>query len=286
MPPRLHEYKSADWVRLRPLTHWLKTRRYRSVDAAYSKLPARTSARLAPLRGRNVLVTVAFTDPQVIDWQVRLVRHYVPHALHIIADNTPVDRNPEAIAAVAEAHGVPYVALPTNPWHQPSRSHGQALNWIWCNLIRPNEPAAFGFLDHDLFPTAPDDPFAALGTQDFYGLMRPMDPRWFLWAGFCFYRFDAVKTKPLDFGQDWFVHLDTGGGNWDVLYRHVDRNAIRFADTSFFPYRPGVEWKDAPLQWCGTWLHEIGVMGKPDLMADKRRVVAEMLAPHLARAGG
>jgi hypothetical protein len=30
-----------------------------------------------------------------------------------------------------------------------------------------------------------------------------------------------------------------------------------------------------------VWLHEVGQMGEPEVMKDKRRVVAEILAPHL-----
>ena len=33
MPPRLRDYDLKDWSRLRPLTHALKTHRYRRVDA-------------------------------------------------------------------------------------------------------------------------------------------------------------------------------------------------------------------------------------------------------------
>ena len=63
----------------------------------------------------------------------------------------------------------------------------------------------FGLLDHDLFPTAPDDPFAPLATQDVYGYVRTTEPpseRWFLWAGFTMMRFSAVRDLPLDFGQE------------------------------------------------------------------------------------
>ena len=152
-------------------------------------------------------------------------------------------------------------------------------------MLRPGAPWAFGFVDDDLFPTGTDDPFAPLESQDFFGWVRTVPPRWFLWAGYCTFRYDAVKDKPLDFGQDWFVGLDTGGGNWSVLYRHVDRAALREQSASFAPYKPGVAVEDAPIHWCGTWLHEVGTMGKLALAADKRRVVGDILAPHLAAAG-
>ena len=281
----LNEYTAADWCRLRPLSHFLKTARYQRVDRRHRRQPARVgdlAALQRAVRGRKILVTVAFADPQVIDWQTRLVRYHVPHALYVIADNSPDDASATAIAAIAAQLGAPYLRLPANPWPLGSRSHGIALNWLWQNLILPGEPEAFGFLDDDLFPTAPDDPFAALTTQDFYGVVRPAGDRWFLWAGFCFFRFDHVRQKNLDFGQDWFNGLDTGGGNWRTLYRFVKRDSIREAATEFVPFKPGIAVADGPFQWCGSWLHEVGMMGREDLAKEKRQVIATRLAKHLA----
>jgi hypothetical protein len=53
-------------------------------------------------------------------------------------------------------------------------------------------------------------------------------------------------------------------------------------DTKLVPYREGVDIADGALQWCGSWLHEIGFTRNSALDANKRRVVAAMLAPHLA----
>lgn len=284
----MRDYTFADWRRLRPLTHMMKTLRYRLVDALYMRRPPRSGdigALAAALRGRKVLVTIAFSDVQAIAWQIPLLRHYLPHTLHVIADNTPDDATAARIAAEAERAGVAYLRLPHNPWEAGSRSHGIALNWVWHNLVRRGEPEAFGFLDHDIFPTAAEDPFVPLARQDFYGVLRPAGERWFLWAGYCTFRFDRVRDKPLDFGQDWFVGLDTGGGNWEVLYRHVDRAAFADAPTVFLPFKPGLDVADGPIQWCGAWLHEIGLMGRPELGAEKRAAVAAILAPHLAAAG-
>jgi hypothetical protein len=285
----LSEYSPADWRRLRPLTHAIKTLRYRAVDRLYRRRPARAGdpqALARAIAGRQLLTTIAFADPEAIDWQGRLLGHYLPRPLHLIADNSPDDASAEAIAAVARNRRLAYIRLPQNPWRDASRSHGIALNWVWHNVVRRGRPAAFGFLDDDLFPTGPDDPFAPLESQDFYGVVREWGPRWFLWAGYCSFRFDRVADKPLDFGQDWFKGLDTGGGNWRVLYRHVERARLREAESRYVPFKAGVEMREGPLQWCGSWLHEIGAMGRSDLRAEKRRAVAEILAPHLAAACG
>jgi hypothetical protein len=287
MPKSLREYSADDWRHLRPVTQAVKSLRYRAIDRAYRCRPARvgdTAAVAHSIRGRSVLVTIAFSDPAVIRWQSRLVRHCVPGARHVVVDNSPADDAAEEIGRIAGADN--YLRAPDNPWlgDAASRSHGIALNWAWDNLIRPGEPEAFGFLDHDIFPTAFDDPFAPLATQDVYGVVRTVGPRWFLWAGFCMFRFAAVKNAPLDFGQDWFAGLDTGGGNWDVLYRRIHVATLRQPATHLVPFKPGIAVTDGPLQWCGTWLHEIGLMGASQLFAEKRRVLAAMLAPHLDAA--
>jgi hypothetical protein len=60
--------------------------------------------------------------------------------------------------------------------------------------------------------------------------------------------------------------------------------AMDEARTRFFPFRSDIDVSEGPLQWCGSWLHEIGLMGRPELFAEKRRTVATMLEPHLAAA--
>ncbi|HLJ57235.1 MAG TPA: hypothetical protein VKT77_19520 [Chthonomonadaceae bacterium] len=280
----LGEYSREDWRRLRPLSHAMKTCRYRLVDWAHMRRRARggdPAAIRAAIHGRRAMVAIAFADPQAIEWQARLVRRYVEGAVYVVADNSPEDAAAGEIETVCARYGVPYLRLPRNPWQEPSRSHGIALNWMWRNVIRPGRPEAFGFLDDDLFPTAPDDPFGRLASQDFYGMIRSAGQRWFLWAGFCFYRFDRVAARPLDFGQDWFKGLDTGGGNWRVLYRHVERGAIDEPPNEHVAFEPGIEVLDGPIQWIGPWLHEVGVLGRKDLAPRKREAIARMLAPHL-----
>jgi hypothetical protein len=291
MPRALTDYSLYDWRRLRPVTEYLKTARYRAVDRTYRRRPAaagNVGAVAATLAGRRVLVTIAFADPTILAWQIQLVRHYVAGVAHIVVDNSPTEEGAAEIRRVADAERIPYLRAPPNPWtgKAASRSHGLALNWTWHNLIRPGRPEAFGFLDDDLFPTGPDDPFAPLAAQDVYGLVRRIGARWFLWAGFCVFRYDKVCAKPLDFGQDWFIGLDTGGGNWEPLYRRIDLTSLREVETRFVPFKPGIEVADGPLQWCGPWLHEVGLMGRSDLFAEKRQAVARLLAPHLAAAAG
>jgi len=282
----LLEYNLADWRRLRPITQAYKTLRYALVDKSYRRRAARAGdiARLTQtIRGRKVLTTIAYADAEAIDWQTRLLSHYLPGVIHIVADNSPDAASAAEIAEVAHGRQVPYVRLPVNPWHQSSRSHGAALNWVWHNIIRPGMPEAFGFLDDDIFPTGADDPFQSLRSQDFYGNIRVQGTRWQLWAGYCVFRFGRVAGKELNFGQDWFKELDTGGANWRVLYSHVDPATIHEAKLQRSSYSAGAA-GSVSLQWLGAWLHETGSEGTEENLKDKRRIVAGLLKPHLAAA--
>ena len=288
MTKPIAEYTIAEWWRLRPVIHFLKSRRYQAIDADYSRQSARngTAAELAGIiRGKRVLITIAYNDSQVIEWQARLLRTFLPNVLYVIADNSVNDTAAAHIASLARQRGIPYIRLPLIRWTRAgaSRSHGLALNWVWRNIVRPGEPEAFGFLDHDLFPTAPDDPFSELARQDFYGFVRRAGERWFLWAGFCLFRFEAVRDRPLDFGQDWFNGLDTGGGNWNVLYRNFDLGKLRCPSAEEFPFDPDSAAPEAQLQRFDSWLHEVGVRGNEKLRAEKRRALERMLRPLLEK---
>ncbi|MBI3436796.1 MAG: hypothetical protein HY056_17225, partial [Proteobacteria bacterium] len=110
MPPRLDEYHFRDWLHLRPVIHRLKTRRYRAIDQDYCARAPRTDdcrSLIADLRGRKALISIAFGDAQLIEWQALLVRRYVPDAYYVVADNTGDDVRAARIAAVARARGVP-----------------------------------------------------------------------------------------------------------------------------------------------------------------------------------
>jgi hypothetical protein len=229
------------------------------------------------ISGKRLLTTIAFSDSQSVEWQIQLLQRHVADAVHLVADNSPDDAQAAAIEKTVKACGSHYIRLPANPWQEPSRSHGIALNWVWHNVILPGQPDAFGFLDDDLYPTQPDDPFRALSTQDCYGVVRDAGERWFLWAGFCFFRFSSVQSLSLDFGQDWFNGLDSGGGNWRVLYRNLDRLQMQEQQSAFVPFKPGIAMEDAPYQWCGTWLHEVGLMGKEELREEKREATAHLI---------
>ena len=266
------------------MLHGLKSARYRLVRDAFVRRGAIVGderAIITRLTGRRVLVTLAFEDEYLIRRHVELIRRFVRPEVHLVADNSATDRGAAAIRACAEAHALLYVRLPPNPWtsKEPSRSHGIALNWVWRRLLRPAMPIAFGFVDHDMFPLAPDDPFAPLAEHRFFGDIRCAGERWFLWAGYCFFRTRDVCRMPLDFGQDWFIGLDTGGGNWRCLYRHVDRRTLPQRQVELVAAIADVPLEHAHFEIRGAWLHEVGTGGDPAFKTAKRAALAARLDP-------
>jgi hypothetical protein len=108
MPKSLTEFSAADWRRLRPLTQAVKTARYNLIDRTYRRLPAAAGDAAAvaqSVRGRKLLVAIAFGDPKLALWQTSLLRHYVPNALHLVVDNSATDEIAHEICRVAVGAG-------------------------------------------------------------------------------------------------------------------------------------------------------------------------------------
>jgi hypothetical protein len=276
MPRRLIDYSFDDWLHLRPPLHALKSRHYRKVTEAFVRgLPrgGDLDRLIALARGQQLLITVAFNDPEILGRQLEAVRRFVPGVLHVVADNSNDEAALAQIEALCSALEVPRLWLPANPWERiesASRSHGLAMDWMWRRLVSPGRPEAFGFIDHDLIPVAPADPFEPLGRQPVAGDKRWAGGRWFLWAGYCFFRTSALDGVQVDFSQDWFIGLDTGGGNWRSIYSKLDPRSIEERPLEEIAILPGVPRADCCIERRGPWLHEVGLGGRLDLKAAKR----------------
>ncbi len=288
MPRPFREYSLYQWSRLRPLFERYEDARYRARLASLVRREAVSGdvpAVIRAIAGRRVLVTVAFNEPEMIQWQVLLARRFVPDFVHLIADNTGDAGQTLAIEEAAERGGAFYLRLPKAPWAglQVGRNHGLAMDWVWRHVLRPAGPASFGFVDHDIYPVRPTDPFAPLLHYPVAGRIKAPQPRWHLWAGFCFFRFDAVRDIGLDFSLDWPAGLDTGGGNWRRLYRHLDPKRIVQPEHRLEAVIPGIAAEESGIEWLGDWLHETHFRNRNwDLQAKKHRHVALLLAPLLA----
>jgi hypothetical protein len=244
------------------------------------------SARLsvAPLPESNRqcdLITVAFNNVETIERQIHFVRKYFMKEgeyNYIVADNSTnpaIQREIEALCSDTIA----YVRLPKNYLTQTrggSYSHGTALNWLYRHVVRKRQPCYFGFVDHDLLPIRPADPVENLCRQPLYGLVKERGSWWYLWAGFCFFRFDFVKHRKVDFlpAKPKDIYLDTGGSNWYSIYSQVDRESLPWASYAYELVGGAEErednWADSMVEYIdGAWLHTMDASNWYGVAADK-----------------
>jgi len=246
-------------LRLRPLTRLIRTTGYRIRERRFLATPAPVvDANGHALRWHDGLVaTVAFNRPDITRWQVHLVKkHLAESSAFVVYDNSSDPAKRAEIRAICAAAGVPYVALPANGFRN-SRSHGAALNWIFANHVRRDSPAFFGFLDHDIFPIESVSLAERLGRCAVYGLRRgdtPIAGGWFLWAGYCFFAGRFARQK-LDFMPTERYSMDTGGGNWPLIYRDIAADDVRFVELGWHRVGDGDNMFDDFFQLLDGWLH-------------------------------
>ena len=228
------------WYFVKPFT-WLKIQVY------YLKQP-RKIANLSFKSRENEkmdLIVVSFNNEKVIELQIaRLAKYFKEPYELIIIDNSSDEQKSLLIQALCAKNKVSYLKLPKQSDFKISASHAIGLNWVYRNLIKKRKPKYFGFLDHDVFPIESVRVKQYLEKQKFYGLkhygvnnsnLNIWDENtpeyWYLWAGFSFFRFDAIaNNKRIDF-MPLHIHntfFDTGGSNWLSLYSPEDRSKLQF----------------------------------------------------------
>ena len=145
--------------------------------------------------------------------------------------------------------------IPIAKTAMPAARTDSALNWVYRNVIRRLPPAAWGFFDHDLFPTRPFDPLQRLRGQPFYGDLEIRPGGRYLWPGYCLFSYDADTDFQLDFRQDWFMGLDTGGMNAELLARRGDLAAMAFARSRSIGPRRNVAVTIDEVDWFDDCVH-------------------------------
>jgi hypothetical protein len=177
------------------------------------------------------IVCVAFNNSILIKKQIESFRKNAGSEITlIIADNSSDKNKRDIIKIMCEQEKICYIDLPKNPRTQVNLNHSLSLNWIYYNIIKEEQPFAFGFIDHDIFPLSKIDIKEKLNTYDAYGLKQERNrdniQAWYLWAGFCFYRTAYLNSFKPNFSSvvisNWKngIGLDTGGGNFERIYKN------------------------------------------------------------------
>lgn len=260
----LQNFATREWLELLPLQHALKQLRNDVWLAAYERRqPGQLQAFLQRVRAfetRNVLISVAFEQPWVLGWQLRMARRHIADATVLVLDNSRRPQARQEIERVCREQDVPYLGLPVNSTRHVNRSHGMAMAWIYRNVVQQIKPRLFGYIDHDLIPLVPMSMAERVSGQPCFGM--PVESRWAwqLWAGYCMFDYQAVAERPLNFLYDFSNGLDTGGRNWRSLYSRLDKQQLRFAISEMKEVCDPVTGEAAALQIVDErWLHIGGI---------------------------
>lgn len=189
------------------------------------------------------LITISFDNVFVVEQQIRLIKRHITdrNYIHIVADNSTNTANRQAIKELCHRKQTGYIGLPYNffqtTMYRPSYAHGLCMTWLYYNVVRRIEPRIFGFLDHDMFPLADCSITDKCGDRNFWGKLVDRTPSnsqerlWYLWAGFCFFRFERIdKMNPSFFpAKVNGVYLDTAGSLFRTLYRYHNPSEFSLA---------------------------------------------------------
>jgi len=279
----LSQFSFGDWLRLAPVRFALTEFRN---DALLNNYLQRTTENLpaflrehAHLANQNIVLIIAFGQPRVLDFLLSKLNRFVRDAHFLVFDNSPTAAARTEIERVCRQRKTAYLALPPYRTRHQNRSHAFAMTWIFRNVVRALKPRMFVFIDHDLIPFKTIELGKLLNGQPFYGPVRAnksAEPEkignrsWSLWAGYCLFDFSKVKDLPLNFLYDFSRGLDTGGRNWECLYKHYDHPRPVFADSRKVPLtdtRTGIAHQVRIVD--RSWLHFRG--------ASYRREVQEQL---------
>lgn len=229
------EFKISEWVKLTPLIHAFKEVRNDFLLSRYvNKKSIQTNSFLESnknLQGKNIAVIIAFEHPWALNFLLEQAKLNLTNTDIIVFDNSKDLQKRPLIKEVCDKNHVSCLSLPPNKTKHVNRSHGLAMSWAYHNVIKELKPNIFTFLDHDLIPLNKVNLEAKVEQQPIYGLPNEGNNNyWSLWAGFCTFKYNFVKESNLNFLYDFSRGLDTGGRNWDKIYKNLPFHKICFAN--------------------------------------------------------
>jgi hypothetical protein len=142
-------YKLKDWLKISPIIDFLKEKRNDKAQQSFiKKVPNNYESffkKVEGLTNKNVLITVAFNMPELIEWWIISNKKHIKNTNLIVFDNSTNLNKRKEIEAICQNNETPYFSLPINKVTHPSRSHGLALSWIYYNVIVKIKPNFFWF---------------------------------------------------------------------------------------------------------------------------------------------
>ena len=212
---------------------------YRKYVWLISHIGRKTHTIIPIERGELYIITIAYNHVRLIEKQIEQVKQHIKDNdyRYVVVDNSPDKRIRKQIKSVCEREKVEYVSvsfyidrLICHRIFGYGMSHGAALNWMFYHYLIPRQPRHFVLLDHDVFPMEDYSFVDKIGVRDFYGVERIRESGWYLWPGWCVFKYDVIADRKPNF-LPYFLNgtfLDAGGGNYPHFYGRYELKAIDF----------------------------------------------------------
>ena len=222
----------------RKFKHWVFNQ-HRKYVWLLSRIGRKADVTISTDQSELYIITVAYNHVRLIEKQIELVKRHVidKNYLYVVVDNSPNKKARKQIKEICERERVEYVPVPyfidkliCHKIFGNGISHGAALNWMYYFFLRERKPVRFALIDHDVFPMEEYSFIEKLGDRDFYGVERIKEHGWYLWPGWCVFKYGAISDKDPNFLPYYLKesYLDSGGGNYPRFYGQYDLKSVEF----------------------------------------------------------
>jgi len=213
---------------------------------------------------------ITFNNLFLAEYQIKTLRKFMKTPFNLIMvdnNNWLHEAESEDLFKLCIEEKVTYLKAPDNYYQEknsfdPTMKLGTTMNWLYWNCVRKRRPRYFGFLDQDCFLVKRLDLRPCLNDFGMYGKVirsKKIPSAWTLHVTTNFYTLDFVGDRVLDFRASYPYELDTGGANYDILYKdlvpelyEIEHHSARFA-------REDVNRKDSVQHYetidKGKWYH-------------------------------
>ncbi len=223
-----------------------------------------------------LIFTVSFNSLETIKVQVEyLDKNLRDNYQYIVCDNSSDTHESKKIEHYCKQSKVGYIRLRGNPYNgiDASKSHGIAINWMYRRVVKPSNAEFFGIIDHDIFPIKKTSIINKLRNSKVFGHTQVRGDRWYIWPGFSFFNRVLVGQKIYDFMP--VAGLDTGGGNWESIFRLINKSRVITPKHEYIKYKDGDTIQSTSMEMIGDWLHLINGSGWRD--GKKKANIAQLI---------
>lgn len=214
---------------------------------------------------RLLLLSIAYNSLETIKVQLEyLDKNLRDEYQYIVCDNSSDTQESKKIENFCKQSEVGYIRLLGNPYNgvDASKSHGLAINWMYRHVVKPSSARYFGTIDHDIFPIKKTSIINKLRNSKVFGHTQVRGDSWYLWPGFSFFNRMLVGKKKFNFMP--VEGLDTGGGNWESIFRLINKSQVSKPVHKYIKYKDGDTIQSTSMEKIGDWLHLINSSGWRD----------------------